>query len=111
MEIGVVPAGTVLSPRPIWVRPWADLSGPEKALAARFMECFAGFLSHTDAEIGRLVGFIEDLGELDNTVVVVVSDNGASSEGGSEGSINDIRLSNMDPAGLEEMQSRIDDIG
>jgi arylsulfatase len=111
MELGVVPDGTVLSARPIWVRPWVELSRPEQALAARFMECFAGFLSHTDAEIGRLVDFIENLGELDNTVIVVVSDNGASSEGGSEGSINDIRLSNMDPAGLEEMQANIDDIG
>jgi len=111
LQLGIIPEGTVLSPRPIWVRPWADLSGPEQALAARFMECFAGFLSHTDAEIGRLIAFIENLGELENTVIVVVSDNGASSEGGSEGSINDIRLSNMDPAGLEEMQSRIDDIG
>ncbi|HWE68199.1 MAG TPA: arylsulfatase [Acidimicrobiales bacterium] len=111
LEIGVIPEGTVLSPRPIWVRPWDDLSQPEQGLAARFMECFAGFLSHTDAEIGRLVAFLENLGELDNTVIVVVSDNGASSEGGSEGSINDIRLSNMDPAGLEEMQSKIEQIG
>jgi arylsulfatase A-like enzyme len=111
LELGVIPEGTLLSPRPIWVRPWADLSGPEQAVAARFMECFAGFLSHTDAEIGRLVDFLDNLGELDDTVIVVVSDNGASSEGGSEGSINDIRLSNMDPAGFEEMQAKMDDIG
>ncbi|HEY3841659.1 MAG TPA: arylsulfatase [Acidimicrobiales bacterium] len=111
LELGIIPEGTMLSPRPIWVRPWSELSAPERTVAARFMECFAGFLSHTDAEIGRLVAFLERLGELDNTVVIAVSDNGASSEGGSEGSINDIRLSNMDPAGLEEMLSKMDDIG
>jgi hypothetical protein len=111
MEIGVIPPGTALSPRPIWVRPWAELSSAEQKVAARFMECFAGFLSHTDAEIGRLVAFLEDLGELENTLIVLVSDNGASSEGGSEGSLNDIRLSNMDPAGIEEMQDKIDQIG
>jgi len=111
IEMGVIPDATVLSPRPIWVRAWVDLSEAEQRLAARFMECFAGFLSHTDAEIGRLIEFLRDLGELDDTMIIVVSDNGASSEGGSDGSINDIRLSNMDPAGIDEMTSKIDDIG
>jgi arylsulfatase A-like enzyme len=111
LEMGIIPAGTVLSPRPIWVRPWSELNDTERTVAARFMECFAGFLSHTDAEIGRLVAFLKNLGEFENTIIVLVSDNGASSEGGSEGSINDIRLSNMDPAGLDEMRAKIDDIG
>ncbi len=75
------------------------------------MECFAAFLSYTDAQIGRLVAFIDDIGELDRTVIIVVSDNGASAEGGSEGSINDIRLSNLDPAGIVEMHDRIEEIG
>ncbi len=70
----------------------------ERAVASRFMECFAGFLSYTDAQIGRLVAFIDDIGELDNTSIFFVSDNGASAEGGTEGSINDVRLSNLDPA-------------
>jgi len=111
LEMGVIPDGTALSPRPTWVRAWDTLADDEKEVAARFMECFAGFLSHTDAEIGRLLAFIDRLGELDNTVVVLVSDNGASAEGGSEGSINDIRLSNLDPAGMAEMHRRIDEIG
>ena len=111
LQLGVLPEGTALSPRPIWVRPGANSATASVQMAARFMECFAGFLSHTDSEIGRLLQFLETLGELDNTVVVVVSDNGASSEGGSEGSINDIRLSNMDPAGIDEMVAKIDDIG
>ena len=111
LELGVIPAGTALSERPSWVRAWDDLGASEQSVAARFMECFAGFLSHTDAEIGRLVAFIEELGELDDTIVVVVSDNGASAEGGSEGSINDVRLVNLDPARIDEMAARIDEIG
>jgi len=111
LDMGVVPRGTALSPRPLWVRPWDALSQAEQRVAARFMECFAGFLSHTDAEIGRLITFLHDLGEFENTLIILASDNGASSEGGSEGSINDIRLSNMDPAGIEEMEEKIDQIG
>ena len=65
------------------------------------MECFAGFLSYTDHQLGRVMGFLADLGELDDTLVVLVSDNGASAEGGPDGSINDIRLENFDPAGTD----------
>ncbi len=111
LDQGVVPPGTVLSPRPPWVRAWEDLGEAERSLAARFMECFAGFLSHTDDQIGRLLSFVDDLGESDRTLVLLVSDNGASAEGGSEGSINDVRLSNLDPAGLDEMHARLDQIG
>ena len=111
LRMGVVPSGTRLSPRPPWVRPWTDLDKPEQAVAARFMECFAGFLSHADAEIGRLLGFLGSLGELDDTVVIVVSDNGASAEGGPDGSINDVRLTNLDPADSAELSRRIDELG
>ena len=75
------------------------------------MECFAGFLSHADAQIGRVLAFIEELGERDNTFVVLVSDNGASAEGGERGSINDSRLWNGSPAGRKELRERIDEIG
>ena len=108
---GVVPPGTSLSPRPPWVRAWSDLGDDERRVAARFMECFAGFLSHTDEQVGRVLDFVRDLGEFDDTLVVVVSDNGASAEGGSDGSINDVRMSNLDPAGTPEMLERIDQIG
>jgi arylsulfatase A-like enzyme len=111
LEFGVLPAGTRLSPRPPWVPAWNDISDVERTLAARFMECFAGFLSYTDAQLGRVFSFLRDTGDLDNTVVVLVSDNGASSEGGSQGSINDIRLENLDPASVREMHERIDEIG
>ncbi len=111
LAAGVLPAGTALSARPAWVPAWDSLSERDQAVAARFMECFAGFLSHADEQVGRVLDFLRDRGELDNTVVCVVSDNGASAEGGAEGSINDMRLQNLDPAGRDELAARIDDIG
>ena len=108
---GIVPAGTVLSPRPPWVPSWDSLGAEERALAERFMECFAAFLSYTDQQIGRVVDFIDEVGAADDTVVMVVSDNGASSEGGREGTINEGRLSNFEGAGVDEMYRRIDEIG
>ncbi len=108
---GVVPDGTVLSPRPAWVPSWDSLDEREQELAQRFMECFAAFLSFTDSQVGRVLDFIEDLGETDNTVVFVVSDNGASSEGGKEGTINEGRISNFEFAAFEEMYRRIGEIG
>jgi arylsulfatase len=109
--LGVVPEGTGLSPRPLWVPSWDSLDHRERALAERFMECFAAFLSYTDEQIGRVLDFIADVGDADNTVVMVVSDNGASSEGGKEGTINEGRLSNFEAAGVDEMYRRIDEIG
>lgn len=108
---GLLPSSTVLSARPGWVPAWDDLEQRERVVAARFMECFAGFLSHADEQIGRVLGFLEDVGDAENTIVVVVSDNGASSEGGPIGSINDVRLINLDPATNDEMFDRIDEIG
>ena len=102
-ELGILPPGTRLTPRPPWVPAWEDLGDVERTLAARFMECFAGFLSYTDEQLGRVLTFLEDVGDRDDTLVILVSDNGASSEGGSQGSINDIRLENLDPASLNEM--------
>jgi arylsulfatase len=110
-SMGLLPPTSALSPRPDWVRPWTELSEVERKVAARFMECYAGFLSHADEQIGRVLAFIRDLGELDNTIVVAVSDNGASAEGGSDGSINDVRMTNLDPASSAEMASRVDEIG
>lgn len=111
IKLGLFPPSTELSPRPPWVRAWDGLSLMEQQVAARFMESFAGFLSHADEQIGRLLEFIADLGELDNTIVVVVSDNGASAEGGPDGSINDVRMTNLDPADMAEMHQRIEQIG
>ena len=108
---GLLPATTTLSARPAWVRAWDDLDEVERRVAARFMESFAGFLSHADEQIGRVLSFIDEIGEAERTLVVVLSDNGASAEGGSEGSINDVRLTNLDPASVAEMDARRDEIG
>jgi arylsulfatase len=109
--MGVVPAHTELSPRPEWVLAWSSLSDDEQRVYARYMEAFAAFLSHTDAQLGRLVARLDALGELDNTVIVVLSDNGASSEGGPVGSLNDVRAWNALPRTVDEALERIDEIG
>jgi arylsulfatase len=111
LALGLIPPGTGLSPRPKWVPAWESLDGTRREVAARFMECFAAYLTYTDEQIGRVLAFLDELGERDNTLVILVSDNGASAEGGAEGSINDIRLSNLDPASTAEMHRRIDEIG
>ncbi len=109
--LGLFEASVTMSARPPWVRAWDDLDETERRVAARFMEAYAGFLSHADEQLGRVLSFVEGLGELSNTLVLVVSDNGASAEGGSEGSINDVRLTNLDPATTAEMASRLEEIG
>ncbi len=108
---GVIPHSTALSPRPPWVRAWRDLDATERRVAARFMEVYAAFLSHADEQLGRVLAFLDEIGDADDTLVVVVSDNGASAEGGPDGSLNDVRLTNLDPATTAEMATRLDEIG
>ncbi|MGH9205959.1 MAG: sulfatase-like hydrolase/transferase, partial [Acidimicrobiales bacterium] len=108
---GLLPSGTGLSERPEWVPPWDSLSSEQQRLYARMMEVYAGFLTHTDAEVGRLLDFIDSLGELDDTVVLVMSDNGASAEGGPRGSFNELYFFNFEPESLEENLARIDQLG
>lgn len=108
---GLLPPSTELSDRPSWVPAWDSVSADERHLYARMMEVFAGFLTHTDAQVARLLAFIADLGELDNTVVVVMSDNGASAEGGARGSFNEQYFFNFVPESLDENLRRIDDLG
>ena len=75
------------------------------------MEVFAGFVEHTDHHIGRLLGYLEDLGELDNTLIMVLSDNGASAEGGPHGSVNENKFFNNVPESVEENLSALDELG
>jgi arylsulfatase A-like enzyme len=110
-SLGLLPVGTRLSPRPPWVPAWDELEPQDQVVAARFQECFAAFLSHTDEQIGRLLAFLDELGASDNTLVMLVSDNGASAEGGARGSINDARLWNGAPAGHGELRARIEELG
>jgi arylsulfatase A-like enzyme len=111
VEMGIVPAGTTLAERPAWVPAWSELPAEQRRLAARMMEAFAGFLTHTDAQIGRLLSFLETLGGLDNTLVLVLSDNGASAEGGPIGSFNEHRFIHDRLDDLDDTLARIDDLG
>ncbi|MGE3909613.1 MAG: arylsulfatase, partial [Chloroflexota bacterium] len=86
--LGIVPQETMLPPRNADVRPWDDLSEDEQRLFARMQEVYAGFIEHTDAQIGALVASLDSLGILDNTLLVLISDNGSSPEGGVVGAVN-----------------------
>ena len=111
LAAGVMPAGTTLSERPHWVPAWDSLSADERRLYSRMMEVYAGFLTHTDAQVGRLVEHVKSLGEFDNTIFIVMSDNGASAEGGPKGSYNEVFFFNFVPESLEENLKRIDLLG
>jgi arylsulfatase len=108
---GVVPAGTELTARPAWVDAWADLSADQQRMLARQQEVFAGFLTHTDAQIGRVLTSLENLGVMDNTLVMVFSDNGASAEGGKEGSVNEMRFTAQVRESLADNLEHYDDWG
>ncbi len=86
---GIIPSGTSLTERPPWVPAWSSLSADERRLFARYMEVFAGFVTHADHHLGRLLDFIDQRGLTDETLVLLLSDNGASAEGGRNGTINE----------------------
>ncbi len=121
LEMGIMPAGTELSDINPWdtdiVRdddicpPWDTLSDDQKRLFSRMAEVYAGFLSYTDHQIGRLIDHLEETGQLDNTIICVVSDNGASGEGGPDGSVNENKFFNNWPDDLAQNLSKIDDLG
>ncbi|RLE23439.1 MAG: arylsulfatase, partial [Actinobacteria bacterium] len=99
---GVIPADTVLSERDLDVPAWDSLSDEERRMCARQMEVYAGFIEQSDHHLGRVIDFIDELGELDNTIVVVMSDNGASAEGGVHGAFNEVQFFNGVPETLEK---------
>jgi arylsulfatase len=111
LEMGIIPPGTELSPRDPDVPEWDTLSDDEKRLYARFMEVFAGFSTHMDDHVGRLLAFLEELGELDNTLILFVSDNGASAEGGPTGSVNENLFFNMAPDDVQRNLAMLGELG
>jgi arylsulfatase len=91
IELGVVPAGTKLAPKPVDIKDWETLSADEKKLFTRQMEVYAGFAEQTDYETGRLISAIKDLGIIDNTVIIFIAgDNGASAEGQMNGMFSEM---------------------
>jgi arylsulfatase len=111
-ELGIIPQDAKLPPRNPGVKLWDELSEDEKRLFARMQEVFAGFLEHTDYHIGRFVETLRELNQLDNTLVVFLSDNGACSMGGDEGVVNAWSPNfNPVPETFESKLERIDDLG
>jgi arylsulfatase len=111
-KLGVIPADAKLTPRPKEIPAWADMSAEQKRLFERQMETFAGFAEHTDHEIGRLVAQLEAIGALDNTLFYyIVGDNGASAEGGPEGTFNEMMALNGINGKAEQMMGHIDTWG
>lgn len=111
-ELGVIPASAQLTPRPKELPAWDSIPENEQKLYAHTMEVFAGFLAHTDAQVGRLINAVEQLGELDNTLVIyIVGDNGASAEGGLTGTVSEIKVFNGVPETLEQLFASYDDLG
>ena len=110
-KLGIVPATTELSRHDPDVQDWATLSADERRLYARMMEVFAGFLEHTDHYLGELIGFLKEMGEYDNTLIMLISDNGSSAEGGPTGSVNECRFFNNVADTVEDGLAHIDEIG
>jgi arylsulfatase len=92
-------------------RPWDSLSPAEQQLFSRMAEVYAGFLAHADHQIGRLLDFLEFLGERENTLVILVSDNGASGEGGPDGSVNEMLFMNGIPDDINANLAMLDELG
>ncbi len=109
---GVVPEDTVLASKPEGVVEWDELSDDQRVVGARLMETYAGFASHTDHHTGRLIDALEDMGVLDDTIVLYIAgDNGASAEGGLDGTFNETKALNGVPETVEEILPRLDEIG
>ncbi len=126
-KLGIVPEDTDLSPiNPIadatgangepfppldLTRPWDSLAEEEKQLFRRMAEVYAGFMAHADHQIGRLLDYLEETDQLENTMIVLISDNGASGEGGPNGSVNENKLTNGIPDSIEENLALMDELG
>jgi arylsulfatase len=129
-KLGIVPADTELPPiNPIGTaetrtgpdgipfpamdetRPWQSLSDDEQRLFGRMAEVYAGFLSHADHQIGRLLDYLDATGERENTLVILVSDNGASGEGGPNGSVNEMKFANGVPDNIADNLTMLDALG
>ena len=121
IERGILPEGTELTsvnPMPDGtftqtdvVRPWAELSDAEKAMFCRMAEVYAGFSEYTDAQVGRIVDYLEESGQLDNTIIFYCADNGASGEGSPNGSVNEGKIFGGYPDDLEQNLTMVDQLG
>lgn len=121
VERGILPEGTDLTDlNPMsdevaadidQVRPWSTLSDEEKRLFARMAEVFAGFSEYTDVQVGRIIDYLEESGQLENTIVMYCADNGASGEGSPNGSVNENKFFNAYPDDIEQNLALLDALG
>ena len=121
IERGILPEGTELTPiNPMTegtfspgdaMRPWDSLNDDEKRLFSKMAEVYAGFSEYTDAQVGRIVEYLEESGQLDNTLILYCADNGASGEGSPNGSVNENKFFNGYPDSIEENLALIDQLG
>lgn len=121
IERGILPPGTELTPiNPMVegtffegdiVRPWDSLNEDEKALFRRMAEVYAGFSEYTDAQVGRIIDYLEESGQLDNTIIFYCADNGASGEGSPNGSVNENNFFNQWPDDMAENLKLLDKLG
>jgi len=111
-EMGLIPANTALPPKPEDIKDWDALSADEQRLFIRQAEVFGGFLEQTDYEVGRLIAAIEDIGEMDNTLIFYIAgDNGTSAEGGFVGMYNEMTYFNNVTEKVEDLLPLIDEWG
>lgn len=109
--MGIVAKDAVLPPRNPGIQDWTDLTADQKQVYCRFQEVFAGFLDHADHQLGRLFAALEELGLREDTLIMVVSDNGASQEGLQHGTLNTDRYRNYFPDTVGEMIQKLDEAG
>ncbi|MBI1249529.1 sulfatase-like hydrolase/transferase [bacterium] len=112
LEKGIIPPGTKLTDRPDWVPAWDSLNDGQKKVYTALFENFAGYFAFTDHEVGRLLDAVKELPDADNTMVIYIAgDNGASAEGGPDGTMNEIMNLNGIPTNLADVASRLDELG
>ena len=111
IELGIVPPATELPPRNDHVRPWDEHSADEQRVFTRLQAAYAAMLDHADRQIARLMAFLDESGMADDTLVLVLSDNGASQEGGPAGFVNAMGPFNARPESMEDKLARLDDVG
>lgn len=111
IAMGIVPEGSRSSDWDETIAHWDSLDAERRRLYEKFQETYAGFITHCDEEIGRLTAFLRQIGEYDNSLVCIISDNGASRDGGTEGVDDFYRTLNGSSPSFEEMFALIDDIG
>ncbi len=111
-KMGIIPPNTKLTPRPKEIVAWDSLNADQKKVFARMMEVYAAALAHCDYQMGRVLDAIEQMGELDNTLVIYIQgDNGASAEGSPQGLLNEMTFFNVIPEDFKEVLRRMDELG